>query len=234
MKKYKSGFSLAEVLITLVTIGIIATMAIPSLMNKINEQDTVVAVKKANSVLSQAYQRVIAENGEIFPQYLGSSQDEATKNLGDIFAKQLSIQKNCEMSSDGDCWATDNDGMYKFYNGNDWINWNSNSSQYKIRLNNGTSLSLLAYKDYTARGEDESLQYVFGAFFVDINGGKSPNTLGKDVFAFWITKYGVLPYGTAQVEDVYSLSTCRTTGRGCTAWVVIKGNLDYIREDVSW
>ncbi len=56
----RKGFTLAEVLITLVIIGVIAAITIPPLMNKTNEQDTVVAVKKAYSILSQAYQRVVA------------------------------------------------------------------------------------------------------------------------------------------------------------------------------
>ena len=56
----KFGFTLAEVLITLVIIGVIAAITIPPLMNKTNEQYTVVAVKKAYFILSQAYQRVVA------------------------------------------------------------------------------------------------------------------------------------------------------------------------------
>ena len=42
----RKGFTLAEVLITLVIIGVIAALMIPALMNKTNEQETVVAVKR--------------------------------------------------------------------------------------------------------------------------------------------------------------------------------------------
>ena len=56
----RKGFTLAEVLIALVIIGVIAAITIPPLMNKTNEQYTVVAVKKAYFILSQAYQRVVA------------------------------------------------------------------------------------------------------------------------------------------------------------------------------
>lgn len=63
----RNGFTLAEVLITLVIIGIIAAMTIPSLINKTNEQETVSALKKTYSSLSQAYQKIFAENGEITP-----------------------------------------------------------------------------------------------------------------------------------------------------------------------
>lgn len=55
-----NGFTLAEVLITLVIIGVIAALTIPALINKTNEQDTVTSVKKAYTILSQAYQKTIA------------------------------------------------------------------------------------------------------------------------------------------------------------------------------
>ncbi len=42
----KNGFTLAEVLITLVIIGVIAALTISALMNKTNEQETVLAVKR--------------------------------------------------------------------------------------------------------------------------------------------------------------------------------------------
>lgn len=45
----KRGFTLAEVFITLVVIGIIVAITIPSLINKTNEQETVVGVKNAYS-----------------------------------------------------------------------------------------------------------------------------------------------------------------------------------------
>lgn len=68
----KAGFTLAELLITFVVVGIIAVMTIPLLITRTNEQETVVAVKKAYSTVSQAYQKVIAENGEINVSELGN------------------------------------------------------------------------------------------------------------------------------------------------------------------
>lgn len=52
MKKF--GFTLAEVLITLVIIGVIAAITIPALMNNTNKTENVVAYKKALSVVNQA------------------------------------------------------------------------------------------------------------------------------------------------------------------------------------
>ena len=140
----RNGFTLAEVLITLVIIGVIAALTIPALMNKTNEQETVVAVKKAYSVLGQAYQRVVSENGEINPTTLGSSAYEASKTLGKMFVKQLNTQKVCGQATDGDCFA---DGMYKYFNGDDWANINTvNWRDYRMRLNDGMSVTVLHIK----------------------------------------------------------------------------------------
>ena len=57
------GFTLAEVLITLVIIGVIAAMTIPTLINKTNNQEYVSRLKKAYSVLSAATNQLIFEDG---------------------------------------------------------------------------------------------------------------------------------------------------------------------------
>ena len=231
MGRKLKGFTLAEVLITLVIIGVIAAMTIPSLMNKTNEQETVVAVKKAYSVFSQAYQRVIAENGEINPACLGENDQSAGKTLGEMFAKQLNTQKVCGHSSDEDCFG---EGMYKKFNGTDWYNWNLDSNKhYKMRLSDGMSVGIYGYPTYQNRGTSEALQNSIGHIFVDINGDKGPNTFGKDVFQFWIIKNGLVPLGTPE-DTAKPFSTCYGDGDGCAAWVTTKGNMDYLHKDVSW
>ena len=49
ISKYSNGFTLAEVLITLVIIGIIAAMTIPALMNNIQKRQYIVAWRKSFS-----------------------------------------------------------------------------------------------------------------------------------------------------------------------------------------
>lgn len=227
----KNGFTLAEVLITLVIIGIIAAMTIPTLINKTNEQDTVVQVKKAYSTISQAYQRVIAEDGEIIPTTLGTNQQDYATNIGEMFAKQLNVLENCGITNNGNCFAT---GYYKRFNGTNQTNYNAQIWLYKMRLNDGMSIALAGLSNYgVARGTSEPLKNVISFAHVDINGDKEPNTYGKDLFVFYITKYGIVPQGTSE-ETMNPLSKCRDTGDGCTAWVVTKGNVDYWKKDVSW
>lgn len=62
----KQGFTLAEVLITLVIIGIIAAMTLPSLLGGTNKQEIKTGLQKAMSTLSQAITLHYALTGEDF------------------------------------------------------------------------------------------------------------------------------------------------------------------------
>jgi len=61
---FKKGFTLAEVLTTLMVIGVVAAMTIPTLINSTDDQQHKVALKKGISVLSQALQLNIAKEIE--------------------------------------------------------------------------------------------------------------------------------------------------------------------------
>lgn len=60
----KKGFTLAEVLTTLMVIGVVAAMTIPTLMNSTKDQQDKVAFKKAMSVLGQGAQLMMAKEVE--------------------------------------------------------------------------------------------------------------------------------------------------------------------------
>ena len=65
MYKYKKGFTLAEILIVLTVIGVIATITIPQLIGGIDEAQYKAGLKKAYSTLSNIAS--IEENlGELF------------------------------------------------------------------------------------------------------------------------------------------------------------------------
>ena len=57
------GFTLAEVLIALVIIGVIAAMTIPTLINKTNKQEYVSRLTKTYSTLSQGLNSIWQNNG---------------------------------------------------------------------------------------------------------------------------------------------------------------------------
>ena len=61
----KKSFTLAEVLITLGIIGVVAAMTMPTLIKKQNEKKDIVHLKKVYSILNQALLKEISENGTV-------------------------------------------------------------------------------------------------------------------------------------------------------------------------
>ncbi len=59
------AFTLAEVLITLGIIGVIAALTIPGLISKWREKATVAQVKETYSILQQGFRRAIDEYGDV-------------------------------------------------------------------------------------------------------------------------------------------------------------------------
>lgn len=78
----KQGFTLAEVLVTLMIIGVIAAMTIPSLMQNTQQQEFKAAYKKAVSMLNQAVSLNYALDGEDATSFKGTGfYDLLTKRL---------------------------------------------------------------------------------------------------------------------------------------------------------
>ena len=61
----KRAFTLAEVLITLGIIGVVAALTIPTLIANYQEKQTVSRLTKAYATISNAYQMAKVENGEL-------------------------------------------------------------------------------------------------------------------------------------------------------------------------
>ena len=95
----KSGFTLAEVLVTLMIIGVIAAMTIPSLMQSTSSQEYKTAFKKAVSMLNQAVTLNYALDGEDGTDFTGAS-------FFNLMTKRLNV-----MSSSGNTLYTA-DGMW--------------------------------------------------------------------------------------------------------------------------
>ena len=62
--KAKEAFTLAEVLITLGIIGIVASLTLPTIIEQHQKLETVTKIKKAYSTLSQAIERAKVDNGD--------------------------------------------------------------------------------------------------------------------------------------------------------------------------
>ena len=246
----QAAFTLAEVLITLAIIGLVAAMTMPSLIQKHREKEYTAKLKKFSSVMSQAILTAISEEGSIenwgLSEYITSAgmddEELADANASrDKFFKILSkyIKSTEYCSYDSTCETWDRHSL----DGNQFSRWNK-----RMVLADGTLIlgaTILSPTCETKVGTSKILQNVCGEFMVDVNGKNGPNVTGKDVFIFYYTKYGAIPAGTKE-ETGYKeskpfdtlcnpKSTHKNNGYGCTAWVIYNGNMDYLHcTDLSW
>lgn len=225
----QKAFTLAEVLITLGIIGVVAALTIPVLIQNADERATVTALKKTYSVLSSAYSLAVQDNGT--PDTWGLTTHPPMLS---ILAPYLNVSKDCTDGSKG-CFPTGTPYVYLASSlGNDGIydNWGTSP---RLRLNDGTMIQGQAASSTCgwSIGSSISLKNVCGYYFVDINGDKSPNQWGKDTFWFWLTKYGIVPAGSSQQTGSYGFTNeCQNKdtmhGWGCAAWVLYNENTDYL------
>lgn len=227
------AFTLAEVLITLGIIGVIAVITIPSMLQDSNDRAKVVALKKTYSILSSAYSNAVKEIGD--PSKWDWSG--GVKVMIDELSPYLRVNKNCSDGSQG-CFPAS--VVYKLLSNSDWLGVD-NSANPKMILADGTaifaSLSNPSSGSLSSGCVDvrnvSGNKNVCGYYYVDINGFMSPNQLGVDTFAFYLTTTGIIPVGQANDSWMIQPFTClyknSVTGIGCTGWVISNENLDYIK-----
>lgn len=219
----KKAFTLAEVLITLGIIGIVAAMTLPTLINNSRNKELKTGLLKSYSILNQALDMYQAETGERLKPGDAANWEE----MRDIFIlKYFKIIKNCGRGYlNGSCvlnngWGQEgNSETYKTLTGNTISLHEFDDGQYV--LPDGT-LMLLEYSISTASG-DLCVSEFYISF--DVNGfNKRPNKLGVDLFTFQIDRKGkLLPMGAEGTtfysanDDYCSKSSGNNlNGIGCT------------------
>lgn len=230
------AFTLAEVLITLGIIGIIAAMTLPSLMVQTRERECVTKLKTVYSTITQAVTRATVDYGTPDCWNLKEqNSSEGASNINKILSPYFKVTQNCDTK--GGCWY---DGKITDFNSQPTgINYSTDNTYATFSTVDGVQLAFNV-EDADCKGvfgTSKPLQNVCATFTVDVNGKKFPNQYGFDVFKFYITKYGVQPYGL-DVDTTNSFSnTCKKqgSGYGCAAWAIFQANLDYLHcDDLSW
>ena len=212
-----NGFTLAEVLITLVIIGVIASMTIPTLMNNTNKQKYVSRLTKAYSTLKQGLNSIWQNNG-VSP---GDYEFLKTIDLIDELAKVVAVQNkfNTIQEFTGETISQ----KYRYLSGGSLTGMTDAKG---IVTSDGQIITYLRYTSGALYGlSTEDSENVIGRFFVDVNGDKKPNKMGVDAYLFYLVKgKGIVPAG---MEDS---TTCRKNagGQGCTAKVLKEKAINYI------
>ena len=215
------GFTLAEVLITLVIIGVIASMTIPTLMNNTNKQEYVSKLKKTYSTFAQATNRIISEQGMPRGDIGGWATD--SDNVAALYKKHLSNAKEC-LNGQG-CFEN---VVYKNLNGSNFKNLDadSNANYRKFILADGTSVLIGRVTQSCGQNWDGKSDDCF-QIYVDINGAKKPNKAGHDLYSFVVKSDGLHPRGCDVADCTTHKGADNVTGADCTCRVLREGAINY-------
>lgn len=228
MKINHNAFTLAEVLIALGIIGIVAVITLPTIVSKYQEQVTVTKVKKIYSILSNAYLLAKSKNGDPSSWATTNSNSgnsfSASRDLALPIIQNMKLAKECKSGTG--CFP---DGNVKLLNDSYWSdNINTGTHRYKVMTIDGVSVAIHSYATSCDSVVDK-IQDRCGNIYVNIDGTKAKeNVNGKNFFQFFITSKGIVPIGS-QIDYDEMVSTCKNNGDNCTTWVINKGNLDYLK-----
>lgn len=201
------GFTLAEVLITLLIIGVVASIVIPALINDTRDQEYKTAWKKYYAELSHATRLLAINNGGTIKGLLSDV------NIVNTFKPNFNVIKTCDGTTE--CW----------HDPNKWFEMDNDPKGYgadrAMILNSGV---LISFNDVdtncnlTTYGTPQG-KSTCGYIAVDINGFKKPNMIGRDIYILHIQENGSTP-PAGSIGDIwyYGINNCiSSSGYACSA-----------------
>ncbi|MBQ9688690.1 type II secretion system protein [bacterium] len=196
----KSAFTLAETLIAMVVIGVVAAITIPSLISKKDRREWISALDKSFTVLANGLKNAEAVDGKV--------KNWGEENFYEYFMKGFKVLETCE---DNTCVPDES-----YLNGES-VTLPENSKSYI--LTDGQIMTL-TINDPTCLNSMGTLEGVCGSIYIDVNGTKRPNTWGKDYFGFYVTQNGIIPFGAQQI-DVSIQDGYQWVSQGCNNGEVV-------------
>lgn len=233
--KRNPGFTLAEVLITLGIIGVVAAMTLPTLVAKYQKQVVITKLKSTYSILNQAIKMSEIDNGPVAEWDMGERDMHAPESK--VFAEKylipyLKVAHKCENISD-ECLSE------KIY----YLNGTEHSYRNNFNLfalTNGVIIGVWP------RGNITEVNIIIK------NGNKHGLMFGKNCFLFVLSKQalsnsvfgkfphsGLYPYGYGYDRDYLKTAgyPCAKTGNVaegvyCAALIMYDGW--EIKDDYPW
>ncbi len=226
------AFTLAETLIVIGIIGVVAALTLPNLNHATGDKEKVTRVNKIYSTLVDAYGRAEAIYGPL-DEWFTDLGEENWESKSERFAKHmiefLKISKDCGSAEEG-CFSklpllmpSGNEDFENYYELH-------KDYSYMVLLPDGMSV---AFNANFSKIDTCSI-------FVDIDGpSKGKNQQGNDIFEFTVTN---INYGCEQTSEFNLLPAahCNYNGNGLqnnfTLWVIENGNLDYLKcpDELNW
>lgn len=214
----KTAYTLAEVLITLGIIGVVAAMTLPAIIQDKQNKELHTALLKNYSVIQQVIDRMTLDRGE-----RPKSSNFEYLEFAPVFLEYFNKTVKCSEGKDGcaskveDENDSSNTTMIKEY-----LTFNKSRNVSTTYFDDGKFRTLNEY--YMFENQNPNLLIIT----VDVNGiKKKPNIWGHDLFSFQLLTTGkLIPAGTPNTnfasKDTYcsNKSSDKLNGIGCTYYAL--------------
>ncbi len=186
MIKFEKAFTLAEVLVTLGIIGVVAAMTVPNLIKNYQEQTLVTELHKVYNEFSQAFEGYLSD--QRVESLLETDLYGDTNGLSAFIRDNFKIINNCGAvyTSEAGPVCFSKDDYYTISQGN-----GGGSVSFVGTACSGVAFTLPSGAAICAEsngGQNSAEVPVY--MVVDVNGANGPNVLGRDVFAMYVRPSG--------------------------------------------
>lgn len=216
MKKVLSAFTLAEVMLAVAVIGILAAVTVPAVTTKFQKDSMTMALKKTYNELehnltllqSENYYKKGVSNSKL------TSEEGVESFIRDSFAVSADCDANAEFSFSeyGGCFPRD---MHRNIDGDSSKSISEINAKFYL-LKSGAVLGILPYNALSGYAE----------VYIDVNGADKPNIGGRDMFTLRIyDDYSVDDISPAEIQNGtarHSDSDCKNQefGFGCFSRII--------------
>lgn len=224
----KYGFTLAEVLITLGVIGVVAAMTLPALINNYQKYNTAVQLKKVYATFSQAlassqYDNESSKNWTTTEP--GSSYEDNLAYFNKYWKPYLKLIKVCKTFRECGYKTT---GYATYLDKNSFYHYGQFNNVPGFILGDGTYAYIRPYNSNSTEDSPQKLQLLS----IDLNGPRKPNQIGRDVFQFEINISKGIISGFGNPKNCKLPSPSTEDIRSCGGKVMVDGW--EIRDDYPW
>lgn len=225
----KKGYTLAEVLICIAIVGVVAALTLPKLVNKTNKSTLGATLARTVELTQTGMTNVIQEANR------NSEDGNAVVGLSAIQKKDIGL--------DGEDYIMDDDNygslLRGFFDSEDFDDYTIvNIKDYTgADINEAISADLNAFRFKKLNSavifqkaqnlDNADRDTIVARVIIDANGVAAPNRFGEDVFLFGLTNNGTLiPAGSKQYNDFddnVAVDACADTagdGLACAARVM--------------